>query len=244
MNKRKNPRIILALFAIGLALLPNHVFAIDFTLAVNAGTKTGTWNRFYERAVACDHMYTVVSSVYGRNISNALKKGHDEAGFQYVRGHGILDADVNVYSEDANGNAAYNWTTFDKIYDSIKAAGMKPIFEIGFMPPALAGSPVAGISSSTINSIWYNGVPGNWCPPKDWNKWEALVKAIIAHCETRYGAAEVRNNWFFELWNEPNWMYGGGGGYTGWKTLYQHTAAAIKVQDPLIKLGGPAESGV
>jgi xylan 1,4-beta-xylosidase len=243
MIKRKRLRNMLVLFAVGSSSLLRPAFAANYTLTVNAGLKQGTWNRFYERAVACDHMNTVINSVYGRNISNALKKGHDEAGFQYVRGHGILDSDVNVYTEDANGNAVYNWTNFDKIEDSIKAAGMKPIVEIGFMPPALAGSPVSGVTGATISGVWYNGVPGNWCPPKDWNKWEALVKALLAHCETRYGQAEVRSNWFFELWNEPNWMYSGGGGYTGWKTLYQHTATAFKAQDALARLGGPAESG-
>lgn len=237
MNKRSGCRTILVLFALSLASLPGPLHAANYTLTVNAGVKQGSWNRFYERAVASDHMYTVISSAYGRNICNALKKGHDEAGFEYVRGHGILNADVNVYTETAGGVAVYNWTTFDKIFDSIKAAGMRPIVEIGFMPPALASA------STTISGVWYNGVGGNWNAPKDWAKWETLIRLLVQHCKTRYGADEVRNNWFFELWNEPNWMYGGGGGYTGWKTLYQHTAAAVKAEDPLIKLGGPAESG-
>jgi xylan 1,4-beta-xylosidase len=107
----------------------------------------------------------------------------------------------------------------------------------GYLTPSALAS-----ASTTINAIWYNGVGGNWNPPKDWAKWRALVKELIRHCKQRYGEAEVRN-WFFELWNEPNWMYGGGGGYTGWKTLYQHTAQAVMEEDPLIKLGGPAESG-
>ncbi len=243
MKQEKSRYIILCLFTVSLAAWICPVFPANYTISVNAGTRTGRWNKFYEKAVASDHMYTVISSAYGRNISNALKKGHDEAGFQYVRGHGILDSDVNVYSETGDGAAVYNWANFDKIIDSIIAAGMRPIVEIGFMPPALAGSPVAGVSGSTINNVWYNGVPGNWCAPKDWNKWEALVKALISHVETKYGAAEVRNNWFFELWNEPNWMYGGGGGLEGYKTLYNHTSAAVKAQDALVRLGGPAESG-
>jgi xylan 1,4-beta-xylosidase len=242
MNKGKKVFSILVLLAIGPTSLLYPVQAVTYNLTVKATTRTGTWNKFYEKAVASCHMNTVISSCYGRNISNALKKGHDEAGFQYVRGHGILNADVNVYSE-TNGTAVYNWTNFDKIYDSIKVAGMRPIVEIGFMPPALAGSPVAGVTGSTISGVWYNGVGGNWCAPKDWNKWEALVRALVEHVETRYGQDEVRNNWFFELWNEPNWMYGGGGGLEGYKTLYNHTSVAIKAQDALVRFGGPAESG-
>jgi xylan 1,4-beta-xylosidase len=243
MSKVITSFIILTFFTLGLVPILFPAFAASYTITVNGGTRTGRWNRFYERAVASDHMYTIISSAYGRNICNAMRKGHDEAGFQYIRGHGILDADVNVYTETTGGIAVYNWTNFDKIYDSIITAGMKPIVEIGFMPPALAAAPVSGVTGSTINNVWYNGVGGNWCAPKDWTKWESLVKALIVHVEGRYGAAEVRNNWFFELWNEPNWMYGGGGGLEGYKTLYNHTSAAVRAQDALIRLGGPAESG-
>jgi xylan 1,4-beta-xylosidase len=213
------------------------VFATNYTLVVNAGSRQGSWNRFYERAVAMDHMYTVINSAYGRNCVNALRRGHDELGFQYCRGHGILNDDVNVYSETADGQMVLKWSTFDKIYDSIKAVGMRPIVEIGFMPSALASA------ATTISGVWYNNVSGNWNAPKDWTKWETFMRQLVKHCKDRYGADEVRNSWFFELWNEPNWMYGGGGGYTGWKTLYQHTASAISTEDPQIKLGGPAESG-
>jgi xylan 1,4-beta-xylosidase len=237
MDHRVNAYRILLLAAIVLSAPFHSAWATDYTLAVNAGARQGSWNKFYERCVAIDHLYTVISSAYGRGCAAALKKAHDEAGFQYCRGHGILDADVNVYTEDAGGNAVYNWITFDKIYDAIKDAGMRPVVEIGFMPPALASA------ATTISGVWYNGVSGNWNAPKDWAKWEALIRELIKHCKERYGVDEVRNNWFFELWNEPNWMYGGGGGYTGWKTLYQHTAAAVMAEDPLIKLGGPAESG-
>jgi len=212
------------------------VNATSYTLAVDAATQTGSWNRFYEKAVACDHMYTVISSAYGRNISNALKKAHDEAGFQYVRGHGILDDDVAVYSE-SNGTAVYSWTNLDKIYDSIIAAGMRPIVEISFMPKALAASATA------VTNVWYNNYPGNSCAPKDWTKWKNLIKALIAHLEDRYGTEDVRNNWFFELWNEPAWMYSCGGGGTGYIYLYDSTSVAVKEQDSLIKFGGPAESG-
>ena len=33
------------------------------------------------------------------------------------------------------------------------------------------------------------------------------MTAIVTHLEARYGADEIRNNWYFEVWNEPSWMY-------------------------------------
>lgn len=220
---------------IGLSFMSAQ--AANYTIAVNAATKTGSWNRFYERGVASDHMHTVLSTAYGgRGIKNALKIAHDSAGFQSVRGHGILDDDDAVYSENG-GNAVYTWTSIDRIYDSIVAVGMRPLVEISFMPNALASA------QSWTNSVWYNGFPGNWNAPKDWNKWKAFMSAFLTHLETRYGVAEVRNNWYFELWNEPNWMYGGGGGDGGYERLYDSTAVAFTATDPLVKLGGPAEGG-
>ena len=221
----------------GVASVFSFVQAANYAITVNAATKTGSWNRFYERGVASDHMHTFISSAYGRNACNALKKAHDEAGFQYVRGHGIFDDDDSVYSEDASGNAVYRWTSVDKIYDSMVAAGMRPLVEIDYMPNALASA------QSWINSVWYNGFGGNWNAPKNWNKWKAFIQAFLAHLETRYGQAEVRNNWLFELWNEPNWCYGGGGGDNGWLTLFDSTSVAFMAQDSLLRLGGPYEGG-
>lgn len=228
----------------GLAAGFSSLQAARYTIAVNAGTTTGSWNRFYERCIASDHMHTAESTAYGRNTSNALIKAHAESGFQYVRGHGIFDDDVAIYSEDSSGTAVYTWTNLDKIYDTIVAAGMRPMVEIGFMPKALASSTsLASGGSSVINSVWYNGFDPYWNAPKDWNKWKALVGAFVTHLETRYGKADVESNWYFELWNEPNWMYGGGGGDNGYLRLYDSTAVAVKATDSLVKLGGPAENG-
>lgn len=213
------------------------VQAATYTIAVNANTKTGSWNRFYERGVASDHMHTVLSTAYGRGIKHAMKLAHDSCGFEYIRGHGVLDDDDAVYSEDASGNAVYTWAGIDGVYDSIIAAGMRPLVEISFMPNKLASA------QSWTNSVWYNGYPGNWNAPKDWGKWKAFMGAFLTHLEGRYGAAEVRNNWFFELWNEPNWMYSGGGKDAGYEILYDSTVVAFAAVDPLVRIGGPAEGG-
>jgi xylan 1,4-beta-xylosidase len=228
---------LLMILMIGAVSMLFTVQAATYTIAVNANTKTGSWDRFYERGVASDHMHTVLSTAYGRGIKHAMKLAHDSCGFEYIRGHGVLDDDDAVYSEDASGNAVYTWNGIDGVYDSIIAAGMRPLVEISFMPNKLASA------QSWTNSVWYNGYPGNWNAPKDWGKWKAFMGAFLTHLEGRYGAAEVRNNWFFELWNEPNWMYGGGGKDAGYETLYDSTVVAFAAVDPQVRIGGPAEGG-
>ena len=43
----------------------------------------------------------------------------------------------------------------------------------------------------------------NVTPPKSYDKWDALVTALVTHWTERYGADEVAQ-WYFEIWNEPN----------------------------------------
>ena len=204
-------------------------------LVVDAAARGRPWNRFYERAVAADHANTLLCSAWGRNAESALKKGHDEAGFQYVRFHGILDDDIGVYSEGPRGEPAYDWTRLDRVYDGVVAAGMRPIVEISFMPSALASTP-----AKVLSLLWYDHKSPNISPPRDWNRWKELMAEIVKHLEQRYGSNEVRQNWYFEVWNEPSWMYGpGDAGYT---ELYLNTAAGLLAGDPELKVGGPAGS--
>jgi xylan 1,4-beta-xylosidase len=182
--------------------------------------------------VAADHVNTILSTAWGRNIQGALKKGHDQAGFQTVRAHGMLNGDMNVYTEVA-GAPVYNFTRLDQAYDAVVAAGMRPFVEIGFMPPPLA-------SDATKTLHWYNNVPANISPAKDWTRWQDFLAALVMHLEQRYGAAEVRANWYFEIWNEASWMYSLGTG--GYNALYNMTVTGLLRGDPMIKVGGPAES--
>jgi xylan 1,4-beta-xylosidase len=212
--------------------------AADVTIAVDTGTAAGAWNRFYEKAVASDHAHTVICTAYGRNIENALRKAHAQAGFQYVRFHGLFNDDDAVYSEDASGAPLYDWSHIDYIYDAIVAAGMRPLVEISFTPLALASQP------GTLTLLWYNNASPNISPPTgatgDWSKWAGLMAAFVRHLEDRYGADEVRSNWYFEIWNEPSWMYSLGDG--AYFDLYKNTVSGLLAGDPGVRVGGPAGS--
>jgi xylan 1,4-beta-xylosidase len=218
---------------------PSASGAADVTLAVDAGASIGAWNRFYEMTVASDHARTLLCTAYGRNIQNALRKAHAQAGFQYVRFHGILNDDVAAYMEDASGAPIYDWSRVDAIYDAIVAAGMRPLVEISFTPKALASDP-----KNNLQQLWYQGKYPNISPPTgangDWSKWTALMAEFVRHLEDRYGAEEVRDHWYFEVWNEPSWMYSLGD--TGYFELYKNTVAGLVQADPGVRVGGPAGS--
>jgi xylan 1,4-beta-xylosidase len=215
----------------------NMTVADNYSITVDAGQRQGEWNRFYEKAVATCHMVSILHTSYGRNIKNALAKAHEEAGFTYFRGHGIFNGDIGLYSE-SGGTVSYNWSKFDSVYDAARAAGMYPILEFSHMPPALA--------SGTGTVMWYNGASGNVTQPKDYGKWRDLIRAVVEHCEQRYGVDEVRNIWYFEVWNEPDLMLSASNEADREATylkMYDYAAEGVRLADSLCRIGGPSISG-
>ena len=155
-----------------------------------------------------------------------------ECGFKYIRMHGLLTDDMGVYKEDRNGKPEYNYMYIDVLFDFLQSIGMKPFVELGFMPNALASG------DKTI--FWWRG---NVTPPKDYDKWAALIRNLTEHFTERYGADEVKT-WYFEVWNEPNLSPGfWSGTKEEYFKLYKYSANAIKSVNPAYRVGGPGTAG-
>ncbi len=155
-----------------------------------------------------------------------------DAGFKYIRMHGLLTDDMAVYGgTDAQGKERYNFMYIDSLFDYLLSIGVKPFVELGFMPQAMASG------SKTI--FWWKG---NVTPPSSYEKWEKLVKSLTEHWTERYGAAEVAS-WYFEVWNEPNLDGFWTGTQDEYFKLYAHAARGVKSVNPKYKVGGPATAG-
>ena len=166
----------------------------------------------------------------------------------YIRAHHLFTtgdgtpelkwSSTGVYREDAHGNPVYNFAILDGIFDAYKAAGVRPMVELGFMPKDLAailpnrhepyqvhfpGSTVSGASNN---------------PPKDYAKWRELVRSVVAHLVQRYGAETVRK-WPFEVWNEPDIDYWHSTPEDYWR-LYDFAVAGVRAALPDATVGGPA----
>ncbi len=169
----------------------------------------------------------------------------------YIRAHNLLTtgngtADLkwgstNAYTEDQNGNAVYNWTIIDKIFDTYIERGIKPMAQMGFMPQALSTKPEPyrhfwkpGVTYSTIFTGWRY-------PPKDYSKWATLIEEWVKHSVQRYGKKEVES-WYWELWNEPNIGYWGGT-VDEYCKLYDYSVHAVKKVLPRALVGGPHSTG-
>jgi xylan 1,4-beta-xylosidase len=233
MEKRLVWRVCIVFSLVAVAIAAIDASSATYVITVDASNSLGPWNRFYEECVGTCHPITVLTSSYGRNIQAALRRGHAECGFRKIRSQAIF-TDGNVYSE-SNGLSDYNWAMVDQIYDSVKALGYSGIVTLNFIPTALA--------LGTQTCFWYNGKPGNVTPPKDYTKWQNLVTALVQHMEQRYGAEEIRKNWSFEVWNEPDQAYFWSGTQTDYLKLYDYAAEGVRLADSLCKIGGPATSG-
>ncbi|HEY6125523.1 MAG TPA: hypothetical protein VIV63_12800 [Steroidobacteraceae bacterium] len=172
----------------------------------------------------------------------------------YFRAHNLLSSgdgtpamkwgSTNVYTEDAAGNARYDWRIVDEIFDAYLSNGVRPFVQLGFMPQALSTAP----ASVPYKHSWrpgfdYNLISGGWgYPPRDYDRWSELCFELTRHLVQRYGEAEVQR-WWFETWNEPN-------GPAYWKAsreefykLHDYAIAGVRRALPSARVGGPHTAG-
>jgi xylan 1,4-beta-xylosidase len=195
---------------------------------VNLTQVKGSLNRSFQMCVGAGRANEGLRADWQRQLRQCKR----DCGFKYIRFHGLLSDDMGVYKEDRKGNSVYNWQYIDELYDFLLSINVKPFVELGFMPNALA--------SGNKTVFWWKG---NITPPKDYQKWDALIKNLVEHFTERYGAAQVKT-WYFEVWNEPNLK---DGFFTGtmddYFKLYRETATTIKSVSPEYRVGGPATAG-
>lgn len=198
-----------------------RVINIDFNKT------SGKLNRMFNDCVGAGRANEGLRADWQQQLAYVRK----ECGFRYIRMHGLLTDDMAVYTEDSKGNPVYSYMYIDALFDYLQSIGMKPFVELGFMPSALASG------SKTI--FWWRG---NVTPPKDYEKWAALVRDLTRHFTERYGADEVKT-WYFEVWNEPNLGGFWAGTQEDYFKLYSYSAKAIKSVNSSYRVGGPGTAG-
>jgi xylan 1,4-beta-xylosidase len=198
------------------------------TFTIDARAPGRPFSHFWEQTFGSGRAILTLRESY-RSDLREVKKVTD---FSYVRFHNILHDEVGVYDEDEKGNPVYNFSYVDQIYDGLLANGIRPFVEISFMPKKLA-------LRQDVHPFWYKQIVS---PPKDYKKWDDLIRALAQHLVDRYGLDEVAN-WYFEVWNEPNIdFWSGEPNQATYFELYDHTARALKSVSARLRVGGPATS--
>ena len=166
----------------------------------------------------------------------------------YVRTHNLLTTKegepdlkwgfTNVYTEDEDGNAVYDWTIIDQILEAQTENGLLPLVELGFMPKALSTNPEPYKHEwSNEGELW----TGWTYPPNDYEKWAELIYQLVLHEKEKYGEEEL-NKWIWEVWNEPDIGYWSGT-FEEFCKLYDYTVDAVKRACSQCTVGGPHTTG-
>lgn len=195
-------------------------------VVIDSSAPSHPFPHFWEQMFGSGRAVLSLRDSYRRDLRE-VKQVTD---FRYVRFHAVFHDEMGIYDEDAQGHPIYNFSYLDQSYDGLLANGVRPFVELSFMPKKLA-------TNDTPHAFWYKPIP--W-PPKDYGKWDDLIKQFARHLIERYGISEV-SQWYFEVWNEPNldfWM-GNPRQSTYWE-LYDHTVRALKAVDSRLRVGGPS----
>lgn len=228
----RNATIPLALLLTLCAIAPRRAVTAEdaapvTTISVDARASGSAFPHYWEQMFGSGRAVLSLRDNYRKDI-RLVKAAAD---FRYVRAHAIFHDEIGLYDEDAAGNVVYNFSYVDQIYDGLLAEGVRPFVELGFMPQKLAADP------KSIFGFWYKP---NVSPPKDYDRWDALISAFARHLIERYGIDEVAQ-WYFEVWNEPNiGFWDGKPAQSTYFELYDHSARALKAVDPRLRVGGPA----
>ncbi len=132
-------------------LLPAQTAPENIT--VDASAQSTPLPHFWEQMFGSGRAILSLRESYRQDIRDVKKV----ADFQYVRFHGILDDEVGVYGENAQGMPIYNFTYVDQIYDGLLQNGVRPYVEISFMPKQMA-------AQMDYHPFWYHPIVS---PPKD-----------------------------------------------------------------------------
>jgi xylan 1,4-beta-xylosidase len=226
-----------------LAMAPALAQPAPVAITVDVGKPVGPYKPIYAW-----FGYDEANFTTGRDGKKLLRELHDLSPVPvHIRAHHLLTSgdgvpelkwsSTNVYREDVSGKPIYDFTILDGIFDEYKAAGVTPMVELGFMPKDLT----SGTNEYQVHYPGRTTAGSVQAPPKDYAKWQELVRVVTAHLVQRYGATTVRQ-WYFEVWNEPDIDYWHGAPEQYWE-LYDRAVAGVRAALPGAKVGGPASTG-
>lgn len=194
-------------------------------LPIDCTAQTGAYHRSCLKITTIGRAYEGLLAF----VQTQLRQLQADIGFTHLRCHGIFSDEMMILKPDAAGDVQYSWRMVDMLFDFLLSVGLRPFIELTFMPSLLA-------SGQTTVFAWQ----GNITPPADPNAWTQLVEAFASHCVARYGAPEVAQ-WYFEVWNEPDYT---DVSWTGTEQqffrFYAETARALRRAYPAARICGPS----
>ena len=212
------------------------------SISVDLGHRQGSYKPIYSWFGYDEANYTTMPN--GRQL---LKELHDlTPATVHIRMHHLLTSgdgspdlkwsSTGIYSVGPDGKPVYNFVILDRIFDTLRDAGVQPMVELGFMPKDLTSRP-----DPYYVKFPRNTAGGSNDPPRSYKEWGELVRVLTKHLVQRYGENETRR-WYWEVWNEPNGSYWHAGAQQYYE-LYDYAVAEVRASLPGALVGGPATTG-
>ena len=231
----------------GLHLVAAAEAPLPVTIRVDAGKPLGELRPIWRYFGADEPNYANMKD--GKKLLGEL--GELAPKQVYFRAHNMLTSgdgtaalkwgSTNAYTEDAQGRPVYDWTITDRIFDAYLARGVRPYVQLGFMPEALSINPQPYRHHWTPKAKYDEIYLGWTYPPDDYVKWGELCYQWAKHCLEKYGREEV-DQWWWQLWNEPNIGYWRGTPEEFFK-LYDYSVEGVRRAIPTARIGGPETAG-
>ena len=144
-----------------------------------------------------------------RHGKKLLRELHDLSPVPvYIRAHHLLTsrqrrggAEVELdqcVQRRCERQAGYDFKILDGIFDEYKAAGVRPMVELGFMPEDLAADLPDRHEPYQVHYPQSDDLRQVNNPPKDYAKWGELVRVVTAHLVSAMGKETVLQ-WYFEV---------------------------------------------
>ena len=143
----------------------------------------------------------ILKDLRGKLFVFEIERNHNTFASSNLLGY-PTGGSTSIYNEDEDGNGIYNFEIIDKIYDNSIENNCIPIVELSFMSLDLV------LNSKDLSFNWevdreFYERNNRWkLPRKEYKKWQQLIEKFIDHLYQWYG--EQVQNWYFEVWNEPN----------------------------------------
>ena len=126
---------IVATLILGCLLgLPVSGWAQERLIEVDAKAIKGSLNPTFNACIGAGRANEGLRADWQHQLAEIKR----DAGFRYIRMHGLLTDDMGLYRVDAQGKEHYNFQYIDALYDYLLSIHVKPFVELGFMPAALA----------------------------------------------------------------------------------------------------------
>ena len=240
---RRSAAILTTVLALGPMAPAQTARPVPVSLTIDAAAPTTPFPHFWEQTFGSGRAILALRESYRTDLTTVK----DATDFESIRFHAIFHDEVGLYDPDrksiefaqtagkagmtSHDTSAYNFSYIDQIYHGLLARHVRPYVELSFMPRKMAADP------NKLHPFWYRPVVS---PPRNYDDWDAMIRAFTQHLVNRYGLDEVAT-WKFEVWNEPNLdFWGGEPKQATYFELYEHTARAIKSISPRLQVGGPA----